>query len=145
MPGPSDVPDGSDPPSGGSAAGGGAPAAPQSYRDLHVWQQGMDLAARVYRLTLAFPDGETHGLRADLRRAAARIPATIARGWGHHDRDAYVQALDEAHATVLELETQLLLAFRLGFILRDDIEPTLEPVALLREMILVLLRRLGTV
>jgi four helix bundle protein len=128
-------------PSNPSASGASSPGSgqgPQSYRDLHVWKQGLDLVVRVYRLSLKFPEGERHGLRADLRRTALRIPTAIARGWGRQDQAAYLAALHEAHGLLIELETLLLVAHELDFVLEEDLHETIDLLVPLRDVVLAL-------
>lgn len=86
----------------------------RSYRDLLVWQRGMDLAAEVYRLSRAWPKEETYGLTSQARRAAAAIPANIAEGYGRQSTASYAQFLKIARGSLKELETHLLLAERVG-------------------------------
>jgi four helix bundle protein len=52
----------------------------RNYRDLAVWQLGMDIALKVYQATKDFPADERFGLTSQLRRAAASVPANIAEG-----------------------------------------------------------------
>ena len=52
----------------------------KSFRDLEVWQLGLDLVERVYRGTAEFPKSEIYGLAAQMRRAAVSIPSNIAEG-----------------------------------------------------------------
>ena len=59
----------------------------QSYRDLEVWQQGMDLAESCYRLTKTFPKEEVYGVVSQIRRAAVSIPANIAGDYGREYRN----------------------------------------------------------
>lgn len=60
----------------------------QSYRDLRVWQEALALAELCYRQTRDFPRDELFGLTAQIRRAAASIPANIAEGWGRESTGA---------------------------------------------------------
>jgi len=43
------------------------PARIKSYRDLLVWQRGMDLAKRIYQLTKTYPEDEKFGLTSQMR------------------------------------------------------------------------------
>ena len=52
----------------------------KSFRELRVWQKGMDLVERVYLLTREFPKQETYGLTSQVRRAGVSIPSNIAEG-----------------------------------------------------------------
>jgi four helix bundle protein len=87
----------------------------RSYRDLVVWQKAMDLAAECYRETQAFPAGERFGLTSQIRRAASSVPANIAEGRCRSGPRDFVRFLGIARGSVAELETQLILAERLGY------------------------------
>jgi four helix bundle protein len=87
-----------------------------SYRDLRVWQNAMDLVVSVYHETQGFPKEEAYGLTSQMRRASVSIPSNIAEGKGRStDRD---RALFFCHArgSLLELETQILIAQRLKYL-----------------------------
>ena len=86
----------------------------ESYRDLVVWQQAMDLAVSIYETTRAWPKEELYGLTTQLRRAAASVPANIAEGYGRESRASYQQFLRIAQGSLKELETHLLIAQRVG-------------------------------
>lgn len=58
----------------------------QSYRDLRVWQEAMNLAEACYRITKAFPKEETYGMISQIRRSGVSIPANIAEGYGRRNR-----------------------------------------------------------
>ena len=97
----------------------------ESYRDLRVWQAGMELAEECYRLTQAFPRAETFGMTSQIRRAAASIPANVAEGWGRGSRREYSQFLRIAQGSLKELETHLLLATRVGLCPEPATQPAL--------------------
>ena len=86
----------------------------KSYRDLRVWQKGMDLAADVYRLSRCWPKEELYGLTSQARRSAASVPANIAEGYGRQSSGSYGQFLKIARGSLKELETHLLLPERVG-------------------------------
>jgi four helix bundle protein len=100
-----------------------------SYRDLRVCQQAMDLAMQVYRLTEAFPKHELYGLTGQIRRAAISIPSNIAEGKGRRtDRD-FSSFLFRVGGSLLELETQILLAGRLEYLKEVDAAAVLKSTA----------------
>jgi four helix bundle protein len=76
----------------------------------------MELAAEVYRFTLRLPREERFGLTAQLRKASVSVPSNIAEGWGRGATREYVQFLRYARGSLKELETQWLLAARVGFV-----------------------------
>ena len=88
----------------------------RSYRDLHVWNEGMALAEACYRLTRDFPRAEQYGLTSQIRRSASSIPANIAEGNGRENTGSYIHSLRIAQGSLKELETHLLLACRLGLV-----------------------------
>lgn len=85
----------------------------QSYRDLKVWQKGMDLAEGCYVGSNTFPADERFGLSSQVRRAAASVPANIAEGYGRESRGEFIQFLRIAQGSLKELETHLLLVQRI--------------------------------
>ena len=86
------------------------------YQDLEAWQQAMVLAERCYEVTATFPREEQFGLTAQLRRAAVSIPSNIAEGHSRRTRPAYVYHVSLALGSQAEVETQLELSRRLGFL-----------------------------
>ncbi|MFP3938404.1 MAG: four helix bundle protein [Phycisphaerae bacterium] len=86
-----------------------------SYKDLVAWQKSMSVVEHVYALTAGYPPGERYGLVAQIRRAAVSIPSNVAEGYGRRTRADYVRFLDMDRGSANELETQLLIAGKLGF------------------------------
>lgn len=76
----------------------------------------MDLAELVYRTTDAFPKQERYGLASQARSAAASVPSNIAEGQGRRSTREFMHHLSIAHGSLCELETQMILARRLGFV-----------------------------
>jgi four helix bundle protein len=97
-----------------------------SYRELSVWQRGMDLAVACYRVTQAFPREEMFGLTSQIRRSAAAIPANIAEGYGRGHRAEYIQFLRIAEGSLNELETHVTLASRVEILSSNAAEPVLS-------------------
>ena len=113
-----------------------------SYRDLVVWQRAMELVEQVYRVTSQLPRSERFGLLEQLRRAAVSIPANIAEGHGRFSRGDYVRHLHIANGSLMELETELAIAARLGFLADSLKEPVTALAAEVGRMLAGLLRRL---
>jgi four helix bundle protein len=88
----------------------------KDYKELVVWQKGVQLATEAYRITENFPRVETFGLTSQIRRAAASVPANIAEGWGRGSAREYIQFLTLARDSLLELETHLIVSEKLGFL-----------------------------
>lgn len=86
-----------------------------SFQDLRVWQEAMDLTVKIYEATISFPKSETYGLVSQMRRAAVSVPSNIAEGKGHRSDPEFVRFLFHARGSLLELQTQLLIARRLEY------------------------------
>ena len=91
----------------------------QNYKELVVWQKAMELVSDVYRVTAAFPREELYGLTSQLRRSAVSVPSNIAEGQGRATRGEFIQFLGHSRGSLLELETQLLISARLGYLDAD--------------------------
>lgn len=87
-----------------------------NYRDLIAWREAMSLVEVVYRDTENLPRDEAFGLRAQIRRAAVSVPSNIAEGSGRNSSGELRQFVGIASGSLAELETQLELAVRLGFL-----------------------------
>ncbi len=88
----------------------------KNYQDLIVWQKAMDFVERLYRTTASFPKEELYVLTSQVRRAAISIPSNIAEGQGRRSPRDFRRFLSLAYGSVREVETQLLLAERLGYL-----------------------------
>ena len=93
---------------------------PSSFRDLRVWQDAMKLTAEIYKATAGFPKHEVYGLSQQLRRAAVSVPSNIAEGKGHKSNKEFSHFLVHARGSLLELETQLLIAEELEYLSREQ-------------------------
>jgi four helix bundle protein len=93
-----------------------------SFRDLDVWQLSMELADRVYDVTLRFPRYELYGLANQLRRAAASIPSNIAEGTRQPTGRSKAYYYTAANGSQAELETQLELARRRKYAPESEIQ-----------------------
>ena len=92
------------------------PAMVKYYRDLKVWQRGMDLTVLCYQVTESFPKKELYGLTSQIQRAAVSIPSNIAEGQQRQHTKDFVRFLSIAQGSLGELETQLELADRLDYL-----------------------------
>jgi len=98
----------------------------QNFRDLHVWQLGMQLAEEVYLLSRSFPKHETYGLASQMQRAAVSIPPNIAEGHATGSTKDFLRFLGIAQGSLAELETHLMLAERIRYGNSKDVRPILD-------------------
>lgn len=88
----------------------------KTFKDLKVWQKGMELVKEIYNITGTFPKDEQYGLTSQMRRAAISIPSNIAEGFRRRYAKEHKQFLSIALGSAAELETQVLIAKDLGYI-----------------------------
>lgn len=97
----------------------------KSYRDLRVWQVGMELVTDVYRFTPTFPKDEMFNLTSGIRRSAITIPSKIVEGHTAETRKDFLYAIDTAQKTLASLQTQIEVAGRLNYLDADLVQKTL--------------------
>lgn len=90
-----------------------------SYRDLIVWQKAMDLVTLIYQVVGSFPQTEQYGLTSQICRAAVSIPSNIAEGHGRNSLNELKHFLSIARGSLLETQTQIEIAYRLGYVSQD--------------------------
>ena len=115
----------------------------QNYKDLIVWQKGIELAKIIYRLTGTFPREERFGLISQMRRAAVSIPSNIAEGQARRTTPEFIQFLSHAEGSAAELDTQIILAVELQFCLKKAALPIYELIDEIRRMLNALRRKLA--
>jgi four helix bundle protein len=87
-----------------------------SYKDLLVWQKGIVLVVKVYKLVKSFPQEELYALSSQIKRAAVSIPSNISEGYGRNTDKSFSYFLDISRGSLNELETQLIIAKELELI-----------------------------
>jgi len=115
----------------------------QNYKDLIVWQKGIELARAVYALTRKFPNEEKFGLTSQLRRAAVSIPSNIAEGQARRTTPDFINFISHAEGSAAELDTQIILAVELKCCVKADALPIYELNDAIRRMLNALRRKLG--
>lgn len=92
----------------------------RNYQELIAWQRAMDLVESVYRTSSTFPKEEVYGLTSQVRRASISVPSNIAEGQGRSTTRDFLHFLCVAQGSLKELETQILIAQRLGYLAHPD-------------------------
>ena len=92
-----------------------------SYKDLLIWKKGIVLVVKVYQLTKAFPSEELYALTSQIKRASVSIPSNIAEGYGRNTDKSFSHFIDISRGSLCELETQLIIAKELGFIVNFEL------------------------
>ncbi len=90
-----------------------------NFKELYIWKRSVDLAVDVYNITRSFPIEEKYGLNSQITRSAVSIPSNIAEGAGRNTDKDFNKFLGIALGSSFELETQLIIAHKIG-ILEDE-------------------------
>lgn len=86
------------------------------HKRLDAWKEAMTLVAEIYRVTGSFPPAEVYGLTSQMRRAALSVPSNIAEGAARGSRKEFANYLRMSRASLSELDTQVELGRRLGYV-----------------------------
>ena len=105
------------------------------FRQLVVWQVGMELNVEVYRLVRKLPPSERFGLADQLRRASTSITANIAEGSGRDHLGEYLRFLSIARGSLMELDNHLELSERLGYLNRNDLTRAVALLSRVRRLL----------
>ena len=116
----------------------------QSFRDLRVWQAGMELVVGVYELTRTLPKSEIYGLSSQMQRAAVSVPANIAEGHTRGSLKEYLHFLSIARSSLAEVETYLELVQRLSYTSPERARPLLDLTTSTHRQLIALRNSLST-
>jgi four helix bundle protein len=94
----------------------------RNFREMKIWNQGIDLAVLAYELTKQFPKEELYGLRSQVTRAVVSIPSNIAEGCSRSSEKDFCRFLEISLGSAFEVETDLVIAERLGYIKLDSLK-----------------------
>lgn len=87
-----------------------------NFKNLNVWNKAVDLAVKVYETTALFPSEEKFGMTSQMRRSSVSIPSNIAEGTARNSSKAFTNCLDISLGESFELETQSIIARRVGLL-----------------------------
>jgi four helix bundle protein len=114
----------------------------KDYRDLRVWQKGIEIVDKVYAMTDIFPKDELYGLTGQIRRSAISIPSNIAEGFARKHTKEYKQFLYFSLGSCAELDTQLVIASRRNYITSQVTEELSEAINHEARMLVTLINKL---
>jgi four helix bundle protein len=114
----------------------------RNYRELKIWQKGIQVVKMVYELTKKFPQSEVYGLSSQMQRAAVSIPSNIAEGQARQHSGEFRQFLYTALGSAAELDTQLVLAVELEYATKEVTQPIIDLLLEIRKMTYALIKKL---
>lgn len=114
----------------------------KNFKQLKIWQRGIDMVKTVYLLTKRFPREELYGLTSQMRRSSVSIPCNIAEGFKRYHPKEYRQFLHVTLGSMAELETQIIIANELNFLNGEKYMFVLDELNQLSKMITALKNKL---
>ena len=105
-----------------------------NFKNLLVWQKAIELTVDVYSLTKSFPKEEMYGLVSQIRRCAVSVPSNIAEGQARKYHQQFAHFLSIAQGSLAELETQMIISKKLGYIV-DELSELLEKIDSIGKML----------
>lgn len=114
----------------------------KSHKDLIVYQESLNYVELIYKATTVFPESEKFGLISQLRRAAVSVVSNIAEGAARQSQKEFVHFLYVALGSISEIETQIEISKRLGYIV--EIKELQEKNIYIRRMLLKLINSIKT-
>ncbi len=88
----------------------------KTYRELLAWQESVELVTSIYQGAALFPRDERFTLTSQMRRAAISIASNIAEEQGRGTLRDFLHFLTMSYGSLRELETQVVIAHRLGYL-----------------------------
>lgn len=114
----------------------------KDYKDLKIWQKGIEIADKIYSVTENFPGSELYYLSSQMTKASVSIPSNIAEGFVRHHSKEYKQFLYISLGSCAELETQLIIANKRNYITKKKLEELSEDINHERRMIVSLINKI---
>jgi four helix bundle protein len=90
------------------------------HHDLIVWKEAIQIVKEIYKTTSTFPHQEVYGLTSQICRSAVSIPSNIAEGAARTSPKEFLKFLSIARGSLMELETQLILAKGIGYLAENN-------------------------
>ena len=107
-----------------------------NFKNLKVWQKAVDLAVSVYELTKSYPSEEKFEITSQMRRSSVSIPSNIAEGTARNSSKAFSNCLDISLGESFELETQAIIANRVGILSENQFSQFTNEVSEVQKMII---------
>lgn len=98
----------------------------RNYKNLKIWEQGIELVKQTYVLVEQLPTTEKFGLKSQITRAAVSIPSNITEGCSRNSETEFKRFLEIAMGSLFELQTQLIIIQELNFIKPEDLKSIFE-------------------
>ena len=112
-----------------------------NYKQLEVWNKGIELASAIYKVTKNFPNEEKFGIISQMRRSSVSISSNIAEGAGRNSDNEFRQFLNISFGSCSELETQLIISQNLEYLTEDEFEEIATELNEIQRMLFTLIKK----
>ena len=106
-----------------------------NYKNLHIWQDGINLAKTIYQVTSNFPANEKFGIVSQMTRAAVSVSSNIDEGAGRGSNKEFANFLGIAVGSLFELHTQITICEQIGYIDAETLQELEKQIILLQQQI----------
>jgi len=107
----------------------------RDFKRLDVWKKAIELGEEIYKVTADFPKDEMYGLVSQMRRAIVSISSNIAEGCGRRTSKDFIGFLYNAMGSISEVESQLFISGKLGYIKDKRVDELVEELKELAKML----------
>lgn len=115
----------------------------RNFTDLNTWKEAHQLALLVYKTTVNFPEQEKFGIVSQMRRSAVSITSNIAEGFGRNTRRDKIQFYTITRGSILELQSQSLLSFDLGYTNKNEFDALIRQITIVSKLLSGLVKSAG--
>lgn len=115
-----------------------------NFKELKIWKESRLLVKHVYNATSMFPDSEKFALTSQIKRSVVSIVSNIAEGAGRGSDKDFLKFLNISLGSAYELETQIILAYDLGFIKKEKVSDLGLKIQEIQKMITGFINKLQT-
>jgi len=116
----------------------------KDYKELIVWQKGLEIVNKIYSAAESFPSNELYGLATQMQKAAVSIPSNIAEGFMRNHTKEYIQFLHVSSGSCAELETQVHIGLKRNYIPKDIAEDLFRDINSELRMLSKIIKKLRT-
>lgn len=106
-----------------------------NFKELNVWKESKDFCVLIYKLTNTFPNSEKYGIVSQINRSSVSMPSNIAEGAGRNSNNDFARFIHIATGSSFELETQLMIAFEIGYIDKENFEEIINKLNSIQKML----------
>lgn len=107
----------------------------RNFRKYEVWNRAIQLSKDVYQITESFPDKEKFALSNQVQRAAVSVASNIAEGASRNSETEFIRYLEIAIGSAFEVETQLIIAHKIGYVSNERLDLEIENLHILQKQL----------